>query len=120
MMTEHQIQASISTYLDIVLPPSIRMVSIPNNPRSRVSGAMEKARGSKKGFPDFMLINGVQQGAIAAFEVKTAKGRLSPEQREWQQWCNDNRIPHFVVRSIDDVREALVQLGIPTREAGAS
>lgn len=104
----------------MVLPSSIRMVSIANNPRSKVTGAMEKLRGGRKGFPDFILINGGQQGAIAGFEVKTSTGRLSPEQREWQGWFIENRIPHYVVRSIDDVKAVLVELDIITREARAS
>lgn len=119
-MSEHTIHASIASYLETVLPDSIRMVSIPNNPRSRVSGALEKARGSKKGFPDFILINGAVQGAIAGFEVKAKGGYLSPEQREWRDWFIKHHIPHFVVRSIDDVRGALAQLHILTREARAA
>ena len=119
-MSEHKIHSAIATYLEINLPASIRMVSVPNNPRSAVAGALEKARGSKKGFPDFILINGAQQGAIAGFEVKQEGKYMSPEQREWRDWFVKHRIPHFTVRSIDDVRESLAELHIVTREARAA
>ena len=115
-MSEHSIHAAIARYLESTLPPSIRMVSVPNNPRSKMAGAMEKARGSKKGFPDFILINGGQQGAIAGFEVKREGQYLEPAQKEWREWFIKHRIPHFVVRSIDDVRESLAELHIVTRE----
>ena len=53
--SEHQLQKSIVQYLNLVLPPDQRIVAVPNNPRSRVSGAFEKARGSRAGVPDLFL-----------------------------------------------------------------
>lgn len=119
-MNEHAIQVAIVRYLESVLPHTIRIVAIPNKPRSAAQGGMEKARGSKKGFPDFILINGSQQGAIAGFEVKREGQYLEASQKEWRDWFIKHRIPHFVVRSIDDVREALAELHILTREAKAA
>jgi hypothetical protein len=44
-------KSTIIAYLDTVLPPSIRAVGVSNNPRSRITGAKEKARGMRKGSP---------------------------------------------------------------------
>ena len=112
-MTEHTVQASIIAYLDTVLPSSIRAVGVSNNPRSRIAGAMEKARGMRKGFPD-ILLTGVFHGLL---EVKKEGGKLKTEQKEWRDFCAANLVPYAVVRSIDDVRETLAHWGIFTREA---
>jgi len=111
-VTEHEIQASIITHLDRVLPKSIRAVGVSNNPRSAIAGAKEKARGMRKGFPD-ILLTGAFHGLL---EVKKEGGRLKPEQKEWRDWCAENLVPYAIVRSIDDVRETLASWGIKTRE----
>lgn len=112
-MSEHDIQASIIRYLDTVLPPSIRAVGVSNNPRSKIAGGREKARGMRKGFPDLLLT-----GAFHGFlEVKREGSYLRPEQKAWRDWCAEQQIPFAVVRSIEDVRETLEAWGIRTREA---
>lgn len=40
------------------------------------------SRGSAPGFPDLVLVN-TRTGRILWRELKTNKGRISPEQREW-------------------------------------
>lgn len=110
---EHQIQVSIIAYLDTVLPPNIKAVGVSNNPRSKITGAMEKARGMRKGFPD-ILLTGAFHGLL---EVKREGSYLRPEQRDWRDWCADHQVPYAVVRSIEDVQETLESWGIPTRAA---
>lgn len=102
--SEHATQVAIIRYLDKVLPKSVRVVAVSNNPRSRVSGGKEKARGMRKGFPDLILIGESIMGLI---EVKKEGGRLAPEQREWRDWCGSHLIPYAVCRSVDDVAETL-------------
>jgi hypothetical protein len=111
-VSEHEIQTSIIAYLDRVLPTSIKAVGVSNNPRSKIAGAKEKARGMRKGFPD-ILLTGVFHGLL---EVKKEGGYLKPEQKEWRDFCASNLVPYAVVRSIDDVRETLASWGIKTRE----
>lgn len=112
-MTEHQIQKSIVAYLDQVLPSTIRVVAVSNNPRSRITGAMEKARGMKRGFPD-LILTGAFHGLL---EVKKEGSYLRPEQREWKDWLSSQQVPVAVVRSIEDVRETLAAWGVNVREA---
>jgi hypothetical protein len=111
-VSEHDIQVSIIAYLDRVLPASIRAVGVSNNPRSKIAGAKEKARGMRKGFPD-ILLTGVFHGLM---EVKDEGEYLKPHQKEWRDFCTANLVPHAVVRSIDDVRETLALWGIFTKE----
>lgn len=112
-MKEHSIQVAIVGYLDRVLPASIRVVAVSNNPRSRITGALEKARGMRKGFPD-LLLTGAFHGLL---EVKREGEYLRPEQREWKDWLASQQVPIAVVRSIDDVRETLAAWGVNVREA---
>lgn len=112
-MSEHAIQVSIINYLDRVLPPSIRAVGVSNNPRSAITGAKEKARGMRRGFPD-ILLTGSFHGLL---EVKKEGSYLRPEQREWKDWLASQQVPVACVRSIADVRETLAGWGVRTKEA---
>jgi hypothetical protein len=112
-MSEHQIQSAIISYLDRVLPSTIRAVGVSNNPRSAITGAKEKARGMRKGFPD-ILLTGAFHGLL---EVKKEGSYLRPEQREWRDFLASQQVPVAVVRSIEDVRETLSGWGIRTKEA---
>lgn len=110
---EHKIQAAIINYLDFALPGTVRAVGVSNNPRSKVSGGLEKARGMRKGFPDILLI-GFDMGEPFAglIEVKTEGGRLSAEQREWRDWCVETGLFHAVCRSVDDAKDTLQEWGL--------
>ena len=48
-MSEHDLQKDIVTWLRWVLPADQDVLAIANNPRSRISGAFEKARGMVAG-----------------------------------------------------------------------
>ena len=54
--------------------------------------------------------------AAAFLEVKTDRGRLSSEQREWRDWFIRNDAGCGVVRSVDDVRNCLVKWRVPARK----
>ena len=112
-MSEHAIQVAIIQYLDTVLPSSIRAVGVSNNPRSAITGAREKARGMRRGFPD-ILLTGAFHGLL---EVKDEGKYLKPEQKAWRDWAAEQQIPYAVVRSVDDVAETLASWGVATRRA---
>jgi hypothetical protein len=112
-MSEHQIQVSIISYLDRVLPATIRAVGVSNNPRSAIAGAKEKARGMRKGFPD-ILLTGAFHGLL---EVKQEGSYLRKEQQMWRDFCAEQLVPYAVVRSIEDVQEVLTAWNVKTRVA---
>ena len=111
-MSEHQLQKAIVQYLNLVLPPDQRIVAVANNPRSKVSGAFEKARGMRAGVPDLFLTGRIH-GLI---EVKTDSGKLSLPQQEWMYWCQTTRVNYALVRSIEDVTAALIRWGVKISE----
>ena len=114
-MSEHSLQKSIVEYLTLVLPADQRIVAVANNPRSRISGAFEKARGMRVGVPDLFLTGRVH-GLI---EVKTDQGRLTPAQQEWMYWCQTARVNYALVRSPEDVIAALKRWGVKTRDVNS-
>jgi len=54
------------------------------------------------GTPDIIVINGP---FFIGLEVKTSKGRLSANQKEFKKKCDEQGAEYYVVRSIDDVKE---------------
>lgn len=53
---------------------------------------------------------GVYRGRFVAVEIKTATGRQSPEQRQWQQLVESKGGLYVLNRSVDDARELLARL----------
>ena len=58
---------------------------------------------SKRGVPDIILVK-QPSGRFVGLEVKTTRGKLSPEQIEFQKGSEKAGGVYFVVRSIDDVQ----------------
>ena len=116
---ESRIQTAIMQFLDAALPASYRAFAIPNGGnRSAVTGAILKREGVKPGIPDIAVVRG--GGAIAFLEVKTAKGRLSPSQAEFKDWCGENAVPYAVVRGLGDVQTFLMDMGVPMKGRAAA
>jgi hypothetical protein len=108
-MTESAIQRAIVQGLRLLLPHGWQVVAVPNKPRSRISGAQEKAMGARAGFPDLMVLGqlySVQRPAAWFLEVKKDGGRLSTAQREFHDRLKDLGFGVAVVRSLDDAIEA--------------
>jgi hypothetical protein len=109
---EDKIQEDIVKYLHYVLVDKI-IISIPNEGRrSPAQAARLKRMGMRPGAADLLLI---WRGRPFFFEVKTAKGVQSRDQEYFEADCAALGIPYTVVRSLDDMRRAVLRLGIETR-----
>ena len=117
-MTEAQIQKSIVDFLRAVLPPNFRVVAIPNGARRTSAGRASNAvAGLTPGAPDLVILGNSRAYLI---EIKTKTGKLSDHQSEFATWAvTKGALAWCCARSLDDVRVALVEWGIPTREAKA-
>jgi hypothetical protein len=71
--------------------------------------AQAQANGDGKGWPDFILIH--KDGSTHFLELKRAGGSLTPEQRDFRDWCRSCGIPHVVSRSLHEALEALAGWG---------
>lgn len=68
----------------------------------RAAGHRERA-----GLPDLLIAIG--PGRVAAIELKSARGKVRPEQQVWL-----DAFGGYVCRSLDEVRTALRWLGVDT------
>lgn len=111
---ESQIQKAIVEYLRAVIPNSL-VFAIPNGSQRTASGRPANAvAGLLPGAPDLCLV--LRGGRVIWFEVKSDKGRISPNQILVHGIFNSLGHSCPVVRSIDDVRHALAFLKIETIE----
>ena len=114
MTSEHSLQSAIMQYLAVALPATYRAFAVPNGGRrDRITGAILKREGVKAGVPDIIIVR--DGGSVAFLEVKTPTGALSASQKEWRDWCGENRVPWALVRSVGDVQAFLVDLNVPVR-----
>lgn len=116
-MTEAQIQRSIVNYLRLVRPDAI-VHATENAVHGAAAGGRRKASGQIAGFPDLLVILPEPPGTLF-LEVKTAKGRVKPHQRDFHERLQAMGHRVAVVRSIADTRAALAEWGVRTRERGA-
>jgi hypothetical protein len=113
---EDSIQIGIVDYLRMVLPErDYRVFAIPNGgARSKPEAAIMKATGTLAGVFDVQILG--PSGRCWFVEVKKADGRLSVSQRAFETYCIARGVPYVVARSIDDVKLALSQWGLSSRD----
>jgi len=112
---ESGIQRSIVQYLRTVIPHSVVM-AIPNGSQRTKTGRPANAvPGFLPGAPD--LVVALPRGGVLWVEVKSPVGRVSENQLLVHGLLTAAGHNCVVVRSVDDMRQALAFLKIETREA---
>lgn len=110
--SEEAFHRAVAQTLSLVLLPGSLATTIPSGGGGRIRGARLKAMGLLPGLPDWLIAHG---GKTLWIELKTAAGRVSPEQK----LCHDRlRLTGHAVevcRSIDQVVNALDRHNIPHR-----
>ena len=66
-----------------------------------VYGAKQTTLGKISGIPDYAFLG---KDGCFFIEVKTSVGKLKDNQIIVKQWCEDIGVPHYVCRSLDDVK----------------
>ena len=113
---ETAIHIDILRYLRAVLPDAM-VFHVPNGGlRSKAEAGKLERMGVVAGIPDILVWT--RGGLTLAFEVKTSRGQLSPDQSAVHEWMRSAGFRVAVVRSIDETREALAAWKIWTREVG--
>ena len=69
--------------------------------RNLVTAAKLKAEGVTPGVADLLLLVPKQWAFALCIEMKTAKGRQSPEQKEWQKKVEGEGYRYVIVRSVE-------------------
>lgn len=112
-MSENDIQRSIVDYLRAVVPRALVM-AIPNASKRSVGGRASNAvPGLLAGAPDLLMVVGP---CCYFIEVKTDKGKLSDAQSAVLQRMTMLGVRWAVVRSIDEMRVALLRWQVETKE----
>lgn len=100
-MSESKIQQECFMWFHNSFPAlRMRLFMNYNNPPNKIQGAMLKGMGLVAGVADMSLL--LDGGRIAFIEFKTADGKQSPKQVEFQAVCNQLAIPYHIARSFQD------------------
>ena len=112
-MREQELHQAAAQYLDLALPPGAVHAAIDSAGKaSPVIGALLKARGGKKGFPDHIILH---SGVARFVEFKAMKGRLSPEQAAMHARLRAAGFDVWLVRSLTELQLQLETAGISSR-----
>ncbi len=107
---EHRLQVACVRWFRYRFPNlSQRLFAVPNGGRrDSVTGAKLKAEGVLAGVADLiLLVPNCGCGALL-IEMKTAKGRQSTSQKEWQtDLCKADEYRYVVCRSLYDFQQAV-------------
>ena len=116
-MKESVIQESIVNFLSMICRQyRFLFFSVPNE--SITTGTEGKDFGRAINLKKMGVLPGVSdlvigyRGKMYCLEVKNEKGKQSDRQKNFERWCADCCIPYVLVRSVDDVHEALKEWGI--------
>jgi hypothetical protein len=83
--------------------------------RSKETARLMAALGVERGTPDLVLMG--PNRIIGFIEVKHGNSKLTDEQDSFRIDCIKWGFPFVIVRSLDDIRDFIVQNGIPNRLA---
>jgi len=112
---ESNTQIAIVKFLRAALPPSYRVISVPNGrfKADPVTISRLKREGLTPGVLDLLVLR--NDGWFCSLEVKASDGALSPEQVEWSDWLAAGGSSQAVVRSLDEAVAALREFGVALR-----
>jgi len=112
-LTEHRIQAGLFKWAKLASarhPELAFLFAIPNGgARDLITGAMLKAEGVKRGVPDLFLPAAAGPFHGLFLEMKTASGRLSPEQHRWQHSLIEQGYACVTAHSLEQAIDTLTR-----------
>lgn len=113
---EHRLQCACVRLFRLQYPHlSLLLFAVPNGgARDAVTGARLKAEGVVAGVADLILLTPSADGSAHALclELKTAKGRQSDSQRDFQAAATAAGNRYVIIRSLEDfIAEVYLYLG---------
>jgi len=116
---EADLQRAVVSALRFALPKGAILHHCANEvtqpgPRGARRQAILVGMGVHRGFADLMVLSG---GRVLFLELKSPRGRLSPEQVAFRDAVQAQGFGWALVRSLDDALGALADHGITTRVA---
>lgn len=124
---EQKIHRAIADYCRVALPREVVWTTFPAGGGGRIRGGILQSLGLVAGVSDMLFMwrgrvyfdqgDSVAAPAIGWLEIKSDKGRLSPEQVAFSNRVLDLGHKTAIARSIDDARNVFALWEIPTRES---
>lgn len=108
---EDKLQVSCRCWFDLQYP-KLRLLlhHSPNEgllPRRASDGAKRKAMGVRAGFPDLILLLPNHSHPFLAIELKTAEGRQSQTQKDYQSAVEEAGGEYVIVRSLEQFKSVI-------------
>jgi len=107
------VQAACIQYLTLVAP-QVFVFFVPNGGAGRSLSRL-KWMGAVSGMTDLVIID--EHGLAYFAEIKDVDGKLSENQIAFRDFCHKQRYPWALVRSVNDMADALREWKIRSREA---
>ena len=106
---EHYLQQSMVRWFDVQHPTlRLNLFAVPNGANtSQKAGAYMKSEGLRSGVADLVFC---YNGSTYFIEVKTAKGKQQPSQKEFEGMCDKHGFPYVIVRSLDEFMEFIKKI----------
>lgn len=95
----------------IWLHPANELARAPKG-RLRLQAGIARGLGLMSGAPDYLFL---WPTGCMAIEFKSQTGSLSPNQRHFRAWCEQERVPYHIVRSTEQGLDLLREAGVLTR-----
>lgn len=101
---EGRIQRGCVTWFRLQYPHLARLLfAVPNGGgRSKIEAAVMKGEGVTSGVADLLLLVPTRDYPYLCIEMKTARGRQSPEQKSWQHEVEGVGGKYVLCRSLED------------------
>lgn len=108
--SEDEIQQSFIEYMKLINRPDVICAHVPNEGCFPVQYRVKlKKMGLFTGFPDIIILWGNRFGFL---EFKSKTGRLTVDQKLFQEHCIKHEIPHSIPRSLEDAIATIKEWGI--------
>jgi hypothetical protein len=103
---EERLQKAIWQHIKLRGNPKAIAFAVPNGiPSSKITSARFKAQGLLPGTPDLVFV--LPDGRAAFMELKWGTGRLSKEQKAFQERCEAMEVEHVVCSGLDQALAVL-------------
>jgi len=111
LLSEHRLQVMVMQHLGLHAVKEAYWLAVPNAARRSMGlAARMKKEGMRAGVADICIMLG--DGRVVWLELKTAKGKQTSDQLEFQKVCEALGHPYLLAHSLDEAMNGLRAAGV--------